>query len=109
MNLPLKMISLGAACLVLALFAAGAEMKFALPPETAKLKPGTGVELANAQCILCHSVDYISTQPRLNAIQWKAAVLKMQSKYGAPIQTNSLEALVGYLVKNYGTETPAAK
>lgn len=81
----------------------GAETTFTLPAETAKLKPGPGLELVNSQCLLCHSVDYISTQPRLPAPQWRAVVVKMQAKYGAPIATNKIDVLVDYLVKNYGT------
>src|SRR5438034_5712417 len=79
-----------------------ADVKFTLPPETARLKPGPGAELATAQCLVCHSADYISTQPRLNATQWKASVLKMRDRYGAPIQTNKVDELVAYLVQNYG-------
>ena len=79
-----------------------AEVKFALPPETVRLKLGPGAELAAAQCLLCHSADYISTQPRLNAPQWRASVLKMRDRYGAPIQTNKVDELVAYLVQNYG-------
>lgn len=85
-----------------------AEPKWVLPPETARLRPAPGKELADAQCLLCHSADYISTQPRLNRAQWRAGVLKMQQKYSAPIATNNVDALVDYLVKGYGTETPSA-
>ncbi|MDB6122166.1 MAG: putative sulfite:cytochrome c oxidoreductase (Subunit b) protein [Pedosphaera sp.] len=85
-----------------------AEQKFTLPPETTKLKPGPGSELVTAQCLLCHSADYIATQPRLTRTVWKAEVTKMQQKYGAPISTNSVnaDALVEYLTKNYGKENP---
>lgn len=95
------------ATLVIALtasFSLAAEKNFTLPPETARLKPGEGVELVNAQCMVCHSADYISTQPRLTKAQWAAAVTKMQQKYGAPVATNKIDLLVGYLAKNYGRE-----
>jgi hypothetical protein len=78
--------------------------KFQLPPETAKLKSASGVQLATAQCLLCHSADYISTQPRLSRTAWTAAVVKMKDKYGAPIQTNNIPALVDYLSQNYGVD-----
>jgi len=74
-----------------------------LPPEISTLKPGPGLELVKANCLLCHSADYISTQPRLTPAQWRASVLKMQAKYGAPIATNNVDALVEYLAKNYRT------
>lgn len=98
-------------CLTAGLLLAGgiaalAAEKFQLPPETARLKPGPGAELATAQCLLCHSADYISTQPRLSRTGWNAAVLKMKDKYGAPIATNNIPALVDYLTKNYGANGP---
>src|SRR6266436_2497808 len=52
--------------------------KLSLPPERAAFKTGPGVEVAMAQCLLCHSADYVSTQPRLNRTTWKATVLKMR-------------------------------
>lgn len=78
--------------------------EFTLPSETATLKSAPGVELVTSQCLLCHSADYISTQPRLTRAAWKNEVLKMQQKYGAPILTNNVEALVEYLATNYGKE-----
>ncbi len=86
-----------------------AEAQFTLPPETARLKPGPGSELATFQCLFCHSADYIGTQPLLTRSVWMAEVTKMRQKYGAPISTNNVDALVDYLVKNYGQENPAGK
>src|SRR5437870_4757280 len=84
----------------LALLAAlsAAEVQFVLPPETAAFKPKPGVELALANCAICHSADYISTQPSLSRAQWTASVQKMQQKYGAPIASNQVDRLVDYLV-----------
>lgn len=102
----LKTSSLTALCVsALALNAAEA---WKLPPENARLKPGPGVELATGQCLLCHSADYISTQPRLPRAAWEASVKKMKEKYGAPVPADKTQALVDYLVKNYGA-APAAK
>ena len=87
-----------------------ADSQFVLPPETAKFKFAPGVEVAMANCAICHSADYISTQPRMTRAQWTANVVKMQQKYGAPITTNQVDRLVEYLVKSYGKESvPAGK
>jgi hypothetical protein len=86
----------------------GAETRVALPPETARFKAGPGVEVATAQCLICHSADYVSTQPRMGRSFWKANVQKMQQKYGAPIPDNQVERVVDYLVQAYGKETAAA-
>src|SRR4051794_24298617 len=34
-----------------------------LPPETGAFKQDTGAEIANGQCLICHSVEYVSSQP----------------------------------------------
>lgn len=88
-----------------ATFLADAEvMKLELPPETAVYKSAPGADLANAQCLTCHSADYASMQPPMPAKFWRGAVEKMIGKYGAPISTNDIDALVGYFSVNYGTE-----
>ena len=61
---------------------------------------------STGQCLLCHSADYIANQPRLTRQAWKAEVTKMKLKYGAPIETNNVDLLVDYLVKNYGKPAP---
>jgi mono/diheme cytochrome c family protein len=78
-----------------------------LPADQPVLAPGAGRELALGQCILCHSTDYISTQPRLTRAQWQATVDKMRVRYGAPVLTNQAPALVDYLTAAYGRPTPA--
>ena len=88
-----------------ALNCTAADPAFTLPAETTRLKPGPGLEVVQQNCVLCHSVDYISIQPRLTAAQWRASVVKMQSKYGAPIATNRIDEITGYLSTNYGSAT----
>ena len=99
---------MGTAFLSLALLVSAADLNFTLPVETAQLKTAPGSELAMGNCILCHSADYISTQPRFPRSVWQAEVVKMQQKYRAPIATNDIPALVDYFVQNYGRENPPA-
>jgi hypothetical protein len=89
--------------------AAAADHGWKLPPETAKLERAPGVELATAQCLLCHSPDYISIQPPMTRAAWTATVTKMKEKYGAPIPAENIEPLVNYLVKTYGAEREKKK
>jgi mono/diheme cytochrome c family protein len=84
--------------------AAQAAPLITLPPETAGFKPGAGAELATGQCLVCHSAQYVSTQPVLPRAFWKASVEKMQKKYGAPIADDQVATLVEYLVHTYGNE-----
>lgn len=78
-----------------------------LPPATGAYKDAPGVALANAQCLTCHSVEYVQMQPPLSLKAWTGEVTKMQQKYGAPIPTNVIPAIAYYLTVNYGTGAPA--
>jgi sulfite dehydrogenase (cytochrome) subunit B len=73
-----------------------------LPLGEPQLKPARGVELVSANCQICHSADYITTQPPLNRTAWTASVQKMIDKYGAPLKTNQINEIVDYLVSTYG-------
>jgi sulfite dehydrogenase (cytochrome) subunit B len=79
---------------------------YQLPPETATLAPGLNRDVAEEHCIVCHSVDYITTQPRNLADPrkfWSAEVNKMRQVYGAPIPDEDAAKIVEYLVATYGT------
>ena len=73
-----------------------------LPTEETRLKAGPGADLVKANCLLCHSTDYISTQPPLTRDQWKATVTKMQQKFGAPYNAEKMDPVIDYLVNSYG-------
>jgi len=83
-------------------------LEIQLPHETEAFKQDAGAELANGQCLICHSVEYVTMQPPLGRAFWKGSVQKMQQKYGAPITDAQVEPLVDYLTKNYGATTNGA-
>lgn len=89
----------------------GAPVKIELPPETAAFKLAPGSEIANGQCLTCHSVEYVSTQPPMPRAFWAGSVKKMMDKYSAPVPAEQVEALVDYLTANYGggTNAPATQ
>jgi sulfite dehydrogenase len=99
------LIALGAGWAILCAHAA--ELTIHLPPEVNSFKQDAGAEIANAQCLICHSVEYVTIQPKMQRAFWKAGVQKMQQKYGAPITDAQVEPLVDYLVRNYGIVTNA--
>lgn len=78
------------------------EVTITLPPETAAFKPGAGAELAQANCMTCHSAEYIATQPRMPRKFWEAEVKKMKEKFAAPLADENLAALADYLTATYG-------
>jgi mono/diheme cytochrome c family protein len=70
--------------------------------ETAILRPGDGVEVAEANCGTCHSADYINYQPPGKGAKfWEAEVHKMVVVYGAPITESDAAAITAYLAAQY--------
>lgn len=92
--------------LALVTTASASPLKIELPPEIPNFKAAPGVELAMQQCLVCHSSEYITTQPPLSRVAWKASVEKMKGKFGAQISPEQIESLVDYLAKSYGPPTP---
>jgi cytochrome c551/c552 len=81
-----------------------------LPPETASFKPGPNLHVVNNNCLICHSADYVATQPpNLPRATWTASVTKMQKVFGAQISDADAAAIVDYLAKSYGNEPVEGK
>lgn len=78
-------------------------LKIELPTETASYKPAPGSGIANAQCLTCHSVEYVKMQPPEPLAFWAAEVKKMREKYGAQIPEQLMDPIAHYLAENYGT------
>src|SRR6266536_2707151 len=95
-------------CLVLLLgfsvAAPGAQKTITLPDDNsmAQLKPGQGAEVAHANCVACHSTDYIVRQPGRDPQQWDAELKKMITVFGAPINESDAKVIVNYLATAYG-------
>ncbi len=108
----------GIICATLALAvsvsALGAEKKSITLPEDSSmstLKPGPGVEVVRANCVACHSTDYIVRQRPADAKQWEPEVKKMITVFGAPISESDAKVIADYLMSAYGPqpkEEPAA-
>jgi mono/diheme cytochrome c family protein len=75
---------------------------YQLPEETADFKPGAGVETAETYCRICHSADYVATQPsKTGKAFWEAEVQKMIKVFKAPIPDADAAAIADYLASNY--------
>lgn len=93
-------------CLAAVIGAEAKVLKIELPVETVtSYKNAPGVELANANCVTCHSIDYTLMQPTKPRDFWKAEVEKMIGKYGAAIPDDQTNALINYFAINYGGDT----
>lgn len=96
------------ACL---LMPAARAASISLPPETAlfQARAMPGYELVQRNCMTCHSVHYVQTQPPQSVRgYWEATVKKMKKPFGAQFPDAEIPAMVDYLVKTYGAERPAA-
>lgn len=82
----------------------GSEVTITLPPETGTYKAAPGVELAQANCLVCHSTEYVATQPPMPRKFWEATVKKMKDKFGAATPDAQVTALVDYLAATYGAQ-----
>jgi cytochrome c5 len=68
-----------------------------------RLKDAPGRALVEANCTMCHSLDYIQmNSPVLDRKGWEASVNKMIQVMGAPIREEDAKAILDYLAHNYG-------
>lgn len=81
----------------------GAIRSLELPQIRIELKEGEGKVKTETYCNICHSVDYITMQPKFPRAQWTATVNKMIKVFGAPIQEEDAGTIISYLSENYGT------
>ena len=83
--------------------ASATPVEYKLPEETAVLKPGPNLAVAQNDCTACHSADYIKTQPIMKSKKdfWQAEVTKMIKVYGAPIDDADVPKIVEYLSSTY--------
>ncbi len=68
-----------------------------------QLHEGAGKNLLEANCVMCHSLDYIQmNSPFLDRKGWEASVNKMIKAMGAPITEDDAKVIVDYLSAQYG-------
>ena len=71
--------------------------------EIVKLKDAPGRELVQANCVMCHSLDYIQMNSVfLDREGWQKSVDKMIKVMGAPIRPEDVPGIVDYLAAAYG-------
>ena len=74
-----------------------------MPVVKTDLKAGEGKDTTEKFCGICHSLDYITMQPKFTKAQWTAEVNKMIKVMGAPIPEENAKIIEGYLTAQYGT------
>jgi mono/diheme cytochrome c family protein len=83
-------------------FAEAEPVTYSLPDETATFRTEPGSEVAQNNCLACHSADYIQMQPSgKGKAFWESEVTKMINSYHAPIDEADAKAIVDYLARTY--------
>jgi mono/diheme cytochrome c family protein len=75
-----------------------------LPSGDRMFPPGPGADVANSNCLACHSAGMVLYQPALSKAQWRSEVEKMRTAYKAPIDPKDVDAITDYLVGIRGTK-----
>ncbi len=68
-----------------------------------QLRDGPGKSLVQANCVMCHSLDYIQMNSVfLDREGWQKSVDKMIKVMGAPVRPEDVAPIVDYLAAAYG-------
>jgi hypothetical protein len=85
------------------LVALGCCMAWQASAQPVPLAAGPGKDVVETACGACHTLSYIPMNSRFMAPDvWKAEVTKMRAAFGAPIDDDAANAIITYLVANYG-------
>lgn len=88
-----------------------AALEIDLPADSASFRPSAlpGYALAQRNCLVCHSADYVSSQPPdADRSYWQQTVLKMKSAFGWPLPDDEVGPIVDYLVSAYRAPSSGA-
>ncbi|MEX2490183.1 MAG: c-type cytochrome [Nitrospirales bacterium] len=78
------------------------------PTDPFSFQTGTGQEIANTYCVICHSADYIYTQPTHSTTTWTEIIKKMKLAFGCPIPDDTIALLAEYLTHQNEISPPAS-
>ena len=76
-----------------------------LPTSETSFPAGKGADIANAQCLICHSAGMVLEQPPLTRGEWTGEINKMRNSFGAPLPPDQVEVLAKYLHSIDGSQS----
>jgi hypothetical protein len=79
-------------------------LNFDLPFGGRMFPEGTNSDAINNNCLACHSVGMVMTQPPMSRQAWTAEVEKMRNVYKAPVAEPDVAPIVDYLVNAKGAK-----
>src|ERR1700756_4229133 len=68
-----------------------------LPAGAVAFPAGQGSDIADANCLICHSAGMVLRQPPLTVAEWSTEIKKMKDSFGAPIPSDQIDGLAHYL------------
>lgn len=80
-----------------------------LPHDQAQFVRSEGYDTFVKSCTVCHSLRYVTMQPKLSRKAWQANVDKMVKTFGAHITKEEARAIVNYLVTVKGDSATVKK
>ena len=86
---------------------AAAPKTIVLPPDGAQLVPSSlpGYAKAQANCVACHSAEYMLYQPpNAGRPYWDAMTKRMKAVFNAPLNDADIPEIVDYLTATYGNQ-----
>ena len=100
----LATVMLAAGAGVLGLAAAAEPLNIELPfGEVPTELAGADAQVVVNHCSSCHSLDYITTQPRGKGEQfWRDSIAKMINVYKAPLSQEQADAVATTLARKFG-------
>lgn len=81
-----------------------------LPPDPISFQQGSGSNIASTYCLICHSAEYIYTQPSHPQERWTEIIEKMKRTFGCPIPDEQIPPLAQYLFSQNNVQpSPSTK
>ena len=80
------------------------DLTIVLPGDPFSFQQDTGSPIASRFCLICHSAEYVYTQPPHSKAIWRKIVHKMQTAFGCPIPDDQISQLVDYLFSQNGIQ-----
>jgi sulfite dehydrogenase (cytochrome) subunit B len=84
-------------------FAYAPEKQLIVPIINVELAASAGKDRVETHCHTCHSLDYITMQPKSSKTAWASSVPKMRKIFGAPISDADAAIITNYLTTFYGS------
>jgi sulfite dehydrogenase (cytochrome) subunit B len=109
MQIPFRAAIVAAALALGTAFVGAAPKTMSLPADSAQLRPSPlpGYAKAQANCVTCHSAEYMLYQPpNAGRPYWEAMTRRMKAVFKAPVDDADIPVIVDYLSATYGNKAP---